>query len=110
MPEKERVRPLLEGLSRGIFDFGEDVGAALAVELCGNFLVISAGLAMSEALSLAKEDGLDPLKVIEMLMQALFSGLVYQSYGKMIALESENLTANWIAQKDIGLFTPLLSS
>ena len=106
-PEKARVRPLLEALSQGIYDFGEAAGAAVTVKLSGNFLIISAWLAMSEALSLVKKSGVAPTKVIDMLSRTLFPAPVYQSYGKMIALDPEHLKTNWIGPKDIGLFKDL---
>lgn len=104
---KARVRPLLEALSQGIYDFGEEAGAAVTVKLSGNFLIISAWLAISEALSLAKNNGVDPAQVMAMLSQTLFPAPVYQSYGKMIALDPEQLKTNWIGPKDIGLFKDL---
>ena len=36
---KERVRPILEQLGQGIFDFGEAAKAANIVKLAGNFLI-----------------------------------------------------------------------
>lgn len=104
---KTRVRPLLEAVGQGIFDFGEEPGAALTVKLSGNFLIFSAAAAMSEALSLAQKNGVDPTKVIDMLTQTLFPAPVYQSYGKRIALDPEHVSSNWIALKDVGLFKDL---
>ncbi len=102
---KTRVRPLLEDVSQGIFDFGEEIGAALVVKLCGNFMIAAASRAMREALLMAKKSGNDPQKVIEMLTQTLFAAPIYQSYGKVIALDPEHAGApNWIALKDLGLF------
>ena len=47
---KARVRPLFEAIGQGIFDFGEDSGAANVVKLCGNFLVASTVEALAEML------------------------------------------------------------
>ena len=82
---RERVQPVLKALGQGIFDFGEDPGAANIVKLCGNFLMLAAMEAMAEALTLAEKGGLDRSAVIEMLTQTSFSAPVYQTYGKMIA-------------------------
>jgi 3-hydroxyisobutyrate dehydrogenase-like beta-hydroxyacid dehydrogenase len=39
---KERVRPLLDAMgAQGVFDFGDQAGAATTVKLVGNFLMIS---------------------------------------------------------------------
>src|SRR5438552_2076186 len=45
---KERVRPPLTAMgAQGIFDFGEEVGAATLVKLVGNFLIASAVYSLS---------------------------------------------------------------
>ncbi len=107
MEAKARVRPLLEAMGQGIFDFGEEPGAALTVKLCGNFLGSAAIRAMREALAMVKKSGGDPTKVIDMLTQTLFSAPIYQSYGKVIALDPEHFSQgafSWISLKDLGLF------
>lgn len=107
MDAKARVRPLLEAMGQGIFDFGEEIGAALTVKLCGNFLGSAATRAMTEALTMAKRSGGDPTKVIAMLTQTLFSAPIYQSYGKVIANDPEHFSQgalSWIPFKDLGLF------
>lgn len=101
---KDRVRPLLEAMGgQGIFDFGEAVGAATAVKLAGNFLIISAARSLSEALSMADKSGVDPRALVEMLTTTLFPAPIYQSYGKMIA-DKVPLMKSEIPLKDIGLF------
>jgi NAD-binding of NADP-dependent 3-hydroxyisobutyrate dehydrogenase len=70
---------------QGIFDFGEEVGAATLVKLVGNFLIGSAALSLREALSMAEKNGVDPQAVVDMLTRTLFPAPIYQSYGKRIA-------------------------
>jgi 3-hydroxyisobutyrate dehydrogenase-like beta-hydroxyacid dehydrogenase len=82
---RERVQPVLKALGQGIFDFGEDPGAANIVKLCGNFLILSAMEAIAEALALAEKSGIARSAVIDMLTHTLFSAPIYQIYGKMIA-------------------------
>ena len=82
---KERVHPVLKALGQGIFDFGEDPGAANIVKLCGNFMIVSAMEAMAEAFTLAEKSGLNRSAVYGMLTHTLFTAPVYQNYGKMIA-------------------------
>ena len=102
---KERVRPLLQAMGgQGIFDFGEEVGAANIVKLVGNFLISSAGYSMKEALLMAKNNGVDPKAVADMLTQTLFSAPIYQSYGKRIAEQTTPFSQNAIPLKDVGLF------
>jgi 3-hydroxyisobutyrate dehydrogenase-like beta-hydroxyacid dehydrogenase len=102
---KERVRPLLKAMGgQGIFDFGEEVGAAIIVKLIGNFLIFSATRSLRESLSMAEKNGVDPKAVVDMLTQTLFCAPIYQSYGKMIAEKTVPFSLNEIPLKDAGLF------
>lgn len=84
---KERVKPILEALGQGMFDFGEEPGAANVVKLAGNFLLASAIEALAEALTLAEKNGVDRMKLASMLGQTLFACPAYQTYGEAIAHE-----------------------
>ena len=102
---KERVRPLLQAMgAQGIFDFGEEAGAATLVKLVGNFLISSAGYSMREALSMAQKNGVDPKAVIDMLTRTLFTAPIYRNYGKRIAENTAPFSQNAIPLKDVGLF------
>lgn len=102
---RERVQPLLKAMGgQGIFDFGEEVGAATLVKLVGNFLISSAGYSMREALSMAEKNGVDPKAVIDMLTHTLFPAPIYQSYGKRIAEKAAPFNQSKIPLKDVGLF------
>ena len=90
--------------AQGIFDFGEEVGAATLVKLVGNFLIISAARSMSEALGMARSHGVDPRAVVDMLTQTLFPAPIYQSYGKRIAEGTASFGQSKIPLKDVGLF------
>jgi len=82
---KERVRPLLEAMGRAIFDYGEEPGAANVAKLTGNFLIAAALESMAEAFTMAERNGVDRVKVAEMLGKTLFACPVYQRYGEMVA-------------------------
>jgi 3-hydroxyisobutyrate dehydrogenase-like beta-hydroxyacid dehydrogenase len=84
---KEAVNPLLTAISQAIFDFGEEVGAANVVKLCGNFLIGAAIEALAESLALAEKNGVPRRAVADMLTKTLFGCPVYQGYGKQIAEE-----------------------
>ncbi len=102
---KERVRPLLQAMgAQGVFDFGEEVGAANIVKLVGNFLISSAGYSMREALSMARKNGVDPQAVVDMLTGTLLSAPIYKSYGKRIAENSAPFSQTAIPLKDVGFF------
>lgn len=84
---KARVRPLLEAIGQGIFDFGEDAGAANVVKLCGNFMIASAIETISESLALAEKNGIDKNANADLFGKTLFACPIYQGYGKSIAAE-----------------------
>jgi len=84
---KDRVRPILSALGQGIFDFGEEPGAANVVKLTGNFLLASAIEALAEAMTLAEKNGIDRTTLAAMLGRTLFACPAYQVYGDAIAQE-----------------------
>jgi 3-hydroxyisobutyrate dehydrogenase-like beta-hydroxyacid dehydrogenase len=102
---KERVRPVLEAMgAKGVFDFGEQVGAATTVKLVGNFLISSAGRSLMEGLTMAEMNGADPMAVVEMLTTTLFPAPIYQTYGRAIAAKMVPTVRSPIPAKDLGLF------
>ena len=82
---KQRVQPLLAAIGQGIFDFGDEPGAANVIKLCGNFLIASAIEALAETFALARKNGIDPKAVADFFGKTLFACQVYQGYGKQIA-------------------------
>lgn len=82
---KERVKPVLQALGQGIFDFGDDPGKANIVKICGNFTIVAAMETMAETLALAEKNGIDRSDYINMLSQTIFACPIYQNYGRMIA-------------------------
>jgi 3-hydroxyisobutyrate dehydrogenase-like beta-hydroxyacid dehydrogenase len=82
---KQRAKPVLEVLGQGIHDFGEEVGAANVAKLSGNFLILSAIEALSEALVLAEKNGLDRASLANFFGQTIFACPIYQNYGRIIS-------------------------
>jgi 3-hydroxyisobutyrate dehydrogenase-like beta-hydroxyacid dehydrogenase len=82
---KERVQPALRVLAQGVFDLGEDPGAASVVKLACNFLLASAIEAMAEAFALAEKSGIARRRMAELLTQTVFDCPAYRNYGKQIA-------------------------
>ena len=78
---KKRVQPILEKIGQGIFDFGDDPGAANVVKLCGNFLVASTVEALAEMMVLA-EKNISKKAMAEMIGK--FSPM-HKSYADLIA-------------------------
>jgi 3-hydroxyisobutyrate dehydrogenase-like beta-hydroxyacid dehydrogenase len=81
---RQRIQPVLDALGRGVFEFGEDPGAANVAKLCGNFLIASALEAIAEAAAMAEKCGAGAKPVIEMLTSTLFADPVYNLYGKLV--------------------------
>jgi 3-hydroxyisobutyrate dehydrogenase-like beta-hydroxyacid dehydrogenase len=86
-PARARVRPLQETMSRQVFDFGDEPGAANAIKLAGNFLLGAAIEAMAEAFTLAQKEGVPRRQTYEFFTQTLFDCFVYRGYGELIASE-----------------------
>ncbi|OUJ74479.1 NAD(P)-dependent oxidoreductase [Hymenobacter crusticola] len=82
---KEKLHPFLDPLGQGVYDFGEDPGAANLVKLCGNFMLGAAIEAMAEAYTLAQKSGLERQQVHEFFSNTLFNCPVYKNYGQLIA-------------------------
>ena len=84
---KARIQPLLEAIGQGVYDFGDDPGAANVVKLAGNFLLGAAIEAMGEAYTLAQKSGIPRSAVHELFSSTIFNCPVYKNYGKLIAEE-----------------------
>lgn len=82
---KERVKPVLQHLGQGIFDFGPDPAIAYVAKICGNFLIASAMEDIAATLDLAEKNGLDRMMLVNMLTRSFFACSVYQDYGTMSA-------------------------
>ena len=77
--------PLLQAMGQGLFDFGEDPGAANVVKLAGNFLIVCTVEALAEAQTLAEKNGIDRKALSDFLTQTIFACSVYQNYSPVIA-------------------------
>lgn len=82
---KERIKPVLQTFVKGIFDFGDDPGAANVIKLAGNFMIAASLEMMSEAFTMAEKNGISRLSIYEMLTQTLFAAPIFQNYGKIVA-------------------------
>lgn len=84
---KTRVQPLLDAMSQGVYDFGDDPGAANVVKLTGNFMLGAAIEAMGEAFTLAQKNDISRTAVYDFFTQTLFACPIYKNYGKLISEE-----------------------
>ncbi len=102
---KQRAKALFDAMGQGVYDFGEDEGAANVAKLAGNFMIACALEAMAEAFALAEKNGLSRQAISDFLSQTIFAAPVYTNYSAIIA----NKRADWIgfmlrlALKDMNL-------
>jgi len=82
---RERIKPILQTFVKGIYDFGDDPGAANVVKLAGNFMIAASLEMMGEAFTMAEKNGIPRQDIYEMLTQTLFAAPVFQNYGKIVA-------------------------
>ncbi|WP_028311235.1 NAD(P)-dependent oxidoreductase [Derxia gummosa] len=81
----KRVQSLLETLGQRVFPLGDDPARAHALKLAGNFLIMGAIEAMSEATDLVEHYGLPRETLMEVLGQSIFPSPIYINYGAQIA-------------------------
>ena len=81
---KEAAKPVFDTIGQGVFDFGEEVGAANVVKLAGNFLLTAAIEAMAEASAMAEKNGVPRADLLNMLSATIFNCPIYVNYGKGI--------------------------
>jgi len=81
---KQRIKPVLDALGQGSFDFGETVGAANVVKLAGNFLLAAAIEGMAEVGALAEKNGIPRAAMLNMLTSTLFNCQIYNGYAKRV--------------------------
>lgn len=97
---KQRAKPLFDAMGQGVYDFGEDEGAANVAKLAGNFMIGAAMEAMGEAYALAEKNGVDRKALSDFLTQTLFAAPTYVNYSGIIAAKH----ADWIGfQLKLGL-------
>ena len=103
---KSQIRPLLDAMGQGVFDFGETAEAASVAKISGNFLIAAAMEAMAEAFAMAEKNGVDRSELAAMLGRTLFSCPVYQGYGAAIAERRHTSAAGFrlpLGLKDVEL-------
>jgi 3-hydroxyisobutyrate dehydrogenase-like beta-hydroxyacid dehydrogenase len=82
---RERAWAVVQSLVKGVFDFGDEPGAANVVKLAGNFMIAASMELMAEAFTMAEKEGVPRQAVYDMLTQTLFASPIFQNYGRMIA-------------------------
>lgn len=85
----QTVKPLLEQAGGvGVWEFGNDVGAANIAKLCSNYLILAAMETMAEGINLAQRSGIDPEVWMNMLTKTIFNSPAYINYSQILLKEA----------------------
>ncbi len=77
----ERVKPFLEALGRTIVHMG-DHGAGQTTKACNQLALLVTAQGAAEALTLARQSGLDPAKVRNVMLGGIAASRVLELFGK----------------------------
>lgn len=114
----QKVKPIIEKMSRSVFYIGNTDGYASAVKLALNLNIALIASAISEGMALVKASGIDPQIFIDILNSTYFRTALSETKGpKMIKNDFEpsfhlknmlkDLELVTTAAKSIGIFLPL---
>ena len=81
----ERARPFLDVIGKRVWVLGPNPRTANVVKAAVNYDIIHAMQAIGESLTLVESEGVDANEFVELLRSTLFAGIVYTSYGDIIA-------------------------
>ena len=76
----ETARPLLEVLSKKVWNLGEEPARANAAKIAANMMITMAIEAMAEAAALTEAHGLPRADFFEVALGTLFGGRAYETY------------------------------
>jgi 3-hydroxyisobutyrate dehydrogenase-like beta-hydroxyacid dehydrogenase len=83
----DRCQPLFDAMGQRTFRFGSEPAAANVVKISGNFLLAASIECLAEAIALARKEGLDPHRLVDVLTNTAFTAPFYKTYGSLIADE-----------------------
>ncbi|MBK8957017.1 MAG: NAD(P)-dependent oxidoreductase [Proteobacteria bacterium] len=82
---KQRVAPVLEKLSRRIFDFGATPSAANVAKINFNFMIATTIEALSESFAVVEKHGIDARQFYEMVIGTAFGCPIFENYGRQLS-------------------------
>jgi 3-hydroxyisobutyrate dehydrogenase-like beta-hydroxyacid dehydrogenase len=82
---KEQVKPILEKLSRRIFDFGTEASAANVAKINFNFMIATTIEALSETFAVVEQHGIDAKDFYEMVIGTAFGCPIFENYGRQLS-------------------------
>jgi 3-hydroxyisobutyrate dehydrogenase-like beta-hydroxyacid dehydrogenase len=84
----EAAAPALDALGKKTWHVAGDAAGASLVKIGVNYNLIHALGALGESINLVERGGVDPQLFVDILSSGFFSGVVYPTYGKIIAERS----------------------
>lgn len=98
---KGLASPVLQALAEHIIDLGEDYGAAAALKLAYNGLLLTSVAALAESLALAESHGVDYEVFRDLLSRTVFSGLAARHLERVARGRREPTFTTELAAKDL---------
>jgi 3-hydroxyisobutyrate dehydrogenase-like beta-hydroxyacid dehydrogenase len=74
---------MLTAIGKRLFVVGEEPFQANGVKLCGNFLLLSAIEGLAESVAFARQQGIAPSILVNILTETLFTAPFYKTYGSL---------------------------
>lgn len=100
----EKASPVLEVISKKVWDMGDDPPMAYAAKIACNMMITMAIEAMAEAVVLTEANGLSRERFFELILGTLFGSRPYQSYsGNIIRDEYQPGFKATLGLKDLRL-------
>jgi 3-hydroxyisobutyrate dehydrogenase-like beta-hydroxyacid dehydrogenase len=100
----DKARPLFDVVGRKTWVLGEDPKQANAAKIAGNMMIAMAIEAMAEAVVLTGSNGVATEAFLDLMLQTLFAGRVYENYGgKILKGDFEPGFRMQLGLKDLGL-------
>jgi 3-hydroxyisobutyrate dehydrogenase-like beta-hydroxyacid dehydrogenase len=100
----DKARPLFDVVGRKTWVLGDDPKQANAAKIAGNMMIAMAIEAMAEAVVLTGSNGVATEAFLDLMLQTLFGGRVYENYGaKILKGDFEPGFRMQLGLKDLGL-------
>ena len=79
---RQRVKPLLQAISRQVLELGDRPESAHVAKLASNFLIATVVESLSEAFAFVEKNGLPPETFFDTITEFLFDCFIYKGYGR----------------------------
>jgi 3-hydroxyisobutyrate dehydrogenase-like beta-hydroxyacid dehydrogenase len=82
-----RVSTIFTAIGTKVFIAGEEPFQANTIKLCGNFLLLTAIEGLAESVAFARDHGITPSLLLNILTETLFTAPFYKTYGSLMVKE-----------------------